>query len=130
MVVDMLVLYILVRANLPGWNLPVCKLVSAELALVSNFCLNSRWTFRGVASSKGSRFSSFLRFNAICLGGMGISNVLLNTLVHRFGFGVLAANFIAIVLASVWNYALSAKFAWKAEIPNSSRERRKLILYG
>jgi dolichol-phosphate mannosyltransferase len=54
-----------------------------------------------------------VRFHLICLAGMVWGVVLLRAQVEGLGWNVYLANFLAIVLVSLWNFGLNLKFGWK-----------------
>lgn len=107
--VNTVVLYLLVAFG--GWNHLAAATVSTEAAILSNFVLNDRWTFRG-AGSRHSWPQRLLRYNAIALGGLCISLAVLALLTLRFGLHYLVANLIAIGAATVWNYAVNTQITW------------------
>ena len=116
-VVDMGVIYLLADPSMPGWNLTLSKVIAAEVALINNFVWNELWTFRElatIASGWRQRLVRLLKFNLICAAGIGLSVILLNVQVYGLGWNVYLANFIAIVLVSVWNFFLNLRFGWNA----------------
>ncbi|MHB8523714.1 MAG: GtrA family protein [Limisphaerales bacterium] len=115
-VVDMGLIYLLASPGVFGWNLTLSKVLAAEVAIVNNFLWNDAWTFRGCAS-KGwkPRGARFLKFNLICTAGIVWSVALLNLQVYGWHWNVYFSNFVSIVLVSVWNFWLNAKFGWKAK---------------
>src|SRR5215218_579496 len=54
------------------------SVLATEAAILSNFLLNDRWTFRGV--SERSFMQRLLRFNGVALGGMAITAGILTAL--------------------------------------------------
>lgn len=113
--VDMAVLWLLSDPATLGWNLTLSKLIAAETAMVTNFLLNDVWTFRGVAGGIGGwreRLIRFGKFNLICLVGILWSVLLLQMQVRWLGMNVYLANFISIVVVSVWNFGMNLRFGW------------------
>jgi len=108
-VVNMLLLYMLVRYG--GWNPLVAATVATEVAILSNFALNDRWTFSDgrVATHWMHRAA---RYNAIALGGLAISLTVMKVLIQEFGVYYLGANFVAIAAATLWNYTGSIHLTW------------------
>jgi dolichol-phosphate mannosyltransferase len=120
LVVDMAIIYLLSSPFTLGWNLSLSKLIAAEVAIINNFVWNNIWTFRGLASSGNigsERLARFGKFNLICVAGIGLSVLLLNVQVYWLKMNVYLANFISIVLVSVWNFVLNLKFGWSASTP-------------
>jgi len=102
------VLYLLSRGL--GLPLPVSSAVAVELAILSNYMLNDRFTF-------GARRPSFRRlakFNLTSLGGLGV-NVIIVWLLTRHGVYFIAANFVGIAVAVVVNYTFSVAWVWRRE---------------
>ena len=120
LVVDMGILWLLASAYMVGWNLSLSKVIAAEVAIINNFTWNDLWTFRGLAGSgniRVERLARFAKFNLICVAGIALSVVLLNIQVYWLKINVYLANFISIVLVSVWNFFLNLRFGWNAPAP-------------
>jgi dolichol-phosphate mannosyltransferase len=111
--VDMTIMYLLGSI---GWGLTSSKLVAGEVAVVNNFIWNDAWTFRDASrSQKGwrKRMRRFLKFNIVCLLGLGLSvgiiNLVFNTIIpNRF-----VANFVAIGVTTMWNFWINSKLSWR-----------------
>lgn len=118
-IVDMGLIYLMADPNMLGWNLTLAKVVAAEAAVINNFIWNEAWTFRDLAVKDGwhQRLIRMLKFNLICATGIGVNVVLLNVQVFWMGWNVYLANFLGIVLVSLWNFGLNVKFGWSAPIP-------------
>jgi dolichol-phosphate mannosyltransferase len=113
--VDMAVLFILSDPRMLALNLSLSKALAAEIALVNNFIWNEIWTFGDLSAAQShrhARLERFGKFNLICLTGIGLSILLLNVQVRVLGMNVYLANLVAIVLVSLWNFALNLKFSW------------------
>jgi putative flippase GtrA len=98
-------LYILSR-----WlGLPVAaaSAVAVELAVISNYFLNARWTFATQAAS----LRRFAKFNLASLFGLGL-NVMIVWLLTRFGIYFLAANLFGIAAGFASNYVFSSIWVW------------------
>jgi dolichol-phosphate mannosyltransferase len=116
-VVDMALLFLLSDPRSLGWGLTRSKVIAAEAAIVNNFHWNDRWTFGDlVPEQRSSRaaFSRFLKFNAICLGGLALNVVLLNLMFNRLGMNRYVANAVAIGTVTAWNYLLNRALAWRS----------------
>lgn len=114
--IDMLVLYLLSDPSRLHWGLTRSKIIAAELALISNFLMNDAWTFAArIGAQRGMRakFHRFLKFNAICGVGLVLNVAILNLLFNVFGMNRYLANALAILLVTLWNYSLNAKFGWR-----------------
>jgi putative flippase GtrA len=80
---------------------------AVELAVISNYFLNARWTFAARAAS----FGRFTKFNLASLVGLGL-NVMIVWLLVRLGIYFLAANLFGITAGFASNYALSSIWVW------------------
>ena len=90
----------------------VGQTAAAVTAMTFNFVLNNELTYadkrlRGVLPvTRG-----WLKFAATCALGM-LANIGVSTALVRVGFHPYPSAIVGIVLASVWNFALSSKFVW------------------
>ena len=135
-VVDMTMLHFLADPNCLGWNVSLSKLCSAEAAMLNNFLWNEVWTFQGAAADRARRCAGgsrsdppaakmaavrwdggvlrrLLGFHAICGAGIGLAVFLLHVFYHRLDFNLYIANFLAILLVTLWNFWLNALFNWR-----------------
>ena len=107
--VNTLVLYLLVAVtDSPAW---IGAIVSAEVALIHNFALNSWWTFRGARTRTGL-VSRFVRYNLICGGAIGITVGVVWVLTTWTDVHYLLANLVGIGCGFAWNYGLNVLFTW------------------
>jgi dolichol-phosphate mannosyltransferase len=108
-VVNSLVLFILVEAA----RLPhvLAATLSTESAILANFALNDRWTFRDVAPSV-NWVARAARYNLVCLGGLLISVGVLAALTHWRHLHYLLANLAGVGAGLIWNYSGSSRLAW------------------
>lgn len=115
MFVDMAALFLLTDHRCLGISLVLGKICAGQVAMVNNFIWNDLWTFgdfsRRNRTAKG-RLIRLLKFDCFCLGGLGISVILLHLQVVRFGFNPYLANLLAIVGATLWNYSVNRFFNW------------------
>lgn len=112
--VDMTIFYLL----LDGWGLPltISAILSAEIAILNNFLWNDQWTFRDLSrqqSGGGRRFKRLLKFNVICLVGLGLNVIILNLLVIALGFNAYGAKLSAIAIVTFWNFWVNLKLSWR-----------------
>lgn len=91
--------------------LPVASAVAIESAIVSNFLLNDRWTFRRDRPTVGR----FLRFNLVSLGGLVVNVSVLTGLVAFFGIHYLIANLAGIAAALAWNFLVNVRWTWATD---------------
>ena len=87
-----------------------------SLAVINNYLLNRKWTFRN--GDKPSHAFSFTTFLAISGMGMAISIGVMHLCMEYLGMAAgqwyLLARLIGIVVATVWNFAGSKLIAFKA----------------
>ena len=108
--VHMAVLASLFRTGLTGFTLATA--IATIVAMTFNFWLNNLLTYRDqkIAGAEGM-FWGWLKFCAACAVG-AFANVAVASLLEAQGFRWWAAALAGVVIASVWNYALSSKFVW------------------
>lgn len=104
-VVNTVVLYILSRWL--GLPLAASSAVAVELAIISNYVINDKWTF----ASRAISLRRFTKFNVAALSGLGV-NVATVWLLTRLGMYFIAANLVGITLGFASNYALSSVWVW------------------
>ncbi len=113
-VVNTALLYLLIEVG--GLNHLVAALLATEAAILSNFALNDRWTFRD-SKPAASVVRRAFRYNLIALGGLAISVAVLAVLTYFADFHYLFANLFAIGAATLWNYAASRSWNWPTRYP-------------
>ncbi|NMF58485.1 glycosyltransferase [Pseudanabaena yagii] len=114
--VDMAILYLLSDASTLHWGLTRSKIISSEVAVINNFLWNDLWTFSDISShQKGwrKRIKRFLKFNFICLFGMGLNLIILNLLYNYAHINQYLANLIAIAIVTIWNFWFNLKLSWR-----------------
>jgi len=86
------------------------SVLATEAAILSNFLLNDRWTFRG--ARERSFAQRLLRFNGVALGGMAITAGILTALASYTRLHLLIANVLAVGAATGWNYVVNSRWTW------------------
>jgi dolichol-phosphate mannosyltransferase len=99
-----------------GLWVPLASVIATEAAIVSNFALNDRWTFRA-APQRLPLWQRFLRFNGVALGGMLLTAALLTALTSYGHLPLLPANLLAVGGALAWNYLINTRWTWRAPAP-------------
>ncbi|MBW4539390.1 MAG: glycosyltransferase family 2 protein [Myxacorys chilensis ATA2-1-KO14] len=112
--VDMLAFYFL-RTSL---NLGIARstILSAEIAVINNFCWNDLWTFGDVAQNqpkKRQRLKRFLKFNTICLMGIILQALLVSGMHDVFHLSEFIAKPLAIAIVTFWNFWINLKLSWR-----------------
>jgi dolichol-phosphate mannosyltransferase len=111
--VDMSIFYLL---GMIGWGLTSSKILSSEVAVLNNFLWNDLWTFRDISSQQigwQKRIVRFLKFNLICLIGIGLNLIILNLLYNYLHINKYLANLIAILIVTIWNFWFNLKLSWR-----------------
>jgi len=114
--VDMTVLYLLHDPAALGWGLTRSKFVAGEIAIINNFIWNDAWTFGDLSEKQTawkSRLKRFIKFNAVCLIGLGLSVLLLNLFFNVLHIPYQIANLLAIAIVTVWNFWINLKLSWR-----------------
>jgi len=89
------------------------SVVATEVAIVSNFVLNHAWTFASVRDGR-SVGGRLLKFNAVSVGGLVLTVLLLFVFRQVAGIPYLLANLLAIGCSSIWNYTANRRWTWRA----------------
>jgi putative flippase GtrA len=90
-----------------GMPLIPATVLAVELAVLSNYLLNSRWTFAGQAGS----LRRLLRFNVSSLGALAV-NIVCVWLLVRAGIYFLVADLVGIAAGFAVNFSLSVAWVW------------------
>lgn len=126
-VVNTVVLYLLVHYG--GWNHLVAGSVATEVAILSNFVMNDRWTFRDTGTTC-LWVSRALRYHAIALAGALISLGILAALTMTVDMHYLVANLLGIGAGTVWNYTLNSRLTWAVTHIGVSPNHAPSVAYG
>jgi len=104
-------LMVLTGNTLPGLALSSFKGMSFVVAVINSYFWNKYWSFRAASSTeeKGKEFFKFLLVNIVgALLNVGITSAITLTIAPQFGFGQIAWNNIAAVVATaialIWNF--------------------------
>ena len=109
--VNMGVLAMLVEvAGLPHL---IAAALATEVAILSNFGLNDRWTF-GDARSCASWPQRAWRYNLVAAGGLLVSIGVTALLTQGVGWHYAVANLGGIGAGFAWNYAVNVRVTWSA----------------
>ncbi|MEH2457270.1 glycosyltransferase [Nostoc sp.] len=114
--VDMTLLYLLSDPTTLAWPVTGSKIIAGEIAILNNFLWNDAWTFADVSARQQEwhqRLKRFLKFNAICLGGLVLNVLILNLVLHFLIPNPYIANLIAIAVATIWNFWINLKLSWR-----------------
>lgn len=106
-----------------GLGRPLAAVVATEGAIISNFVLNDRWTFRDARSSLPWPRRAW-RYHTVAVGGLAISVAVFTSLLRASSLHYAVANLGAISAATLWNYAMNARFTWRHRgVDREGRER-------
>lgn len=104
-------LYVLFSRGM-GLSIELASPIAIELSIISNFLLNSCFTFGKRASINCAR-TRFFRFHLVAgVAGLGNFCILL-MLTKIFGLWDIAANLAGIGCATLVNYVLNSRWTWK-----------------
>lgn len=88
----------------------ISSAIAIELSIISNFCLNDKWTFKDV-DNRHSLMGRALRFQLVSVSGILI-NITTLCVLTSFGIYYLLANLIGILLAFSWNFLVNRRLTW------------------
>jgi dolichol-phosphate mannosyltransferase len=114
--VDMAILYLLSDPTTLHWGLTRSKVIASEFAIINNFFWNDRWTFidiSGHQSGWDKRVKRFFKFNLVCLLGLSLNVIILNTLYNYLNINQYLANLLAISIVTIWNFWINLKLSWR-----------------
>lgn len=118
--VNLALLFLLVEYA--HFNKDLASPVAIEISILNNFIWNDLWTF---AAEKDRRFSSrwhrLAAFNMVSIGGAVINYVIFLVLTGWFAVYYMAAQFIGILVAFIWNFMVNRRFTYtrKSLFPES-----------
>jgi dolichol-phosphate mannosyltransferase len=88
--------------------------VAIEVSIITNFLFNNYWTFRDRSSAKTeSTIKRLGKFNLVSLAGAGINWGIFNLFYEVVDLHYIAAQFIGIAVATLWNYTFSTWWTWR-----------------
>lgn len=94
-----------------GWKPVLAAPLATEAAIINNFLLNDRWTFRDRRAGTG-RLRRAFRYNTITLGGLVISVAVLAVVLEALHLHYLVANLFAVGAGVAWNYSMNSWLTW------------------
>ena len=109
MLVNTAVLYALTA--FAGLHHLAAAVLATEAAILNNFFINDRWTFRDAGPAVPWPRRA-LRYNAIAFLGLVVSVLTLVGLTYLSDLHYLVANLFAIAAGTLWNYTGSLRFAY------------------
>lgn len=116
-IIDFSISFVLIeRAKLFVW---LSTVISAEIAIISNFLLNNFWSFshKKIGGKFSLYLSKFVYFNFISLGSIIIQSVFLQiaTKVFPFKFWYFYKALIIVFLIIPYSYYMYNRFIWKKD---------------
>jgi dolichol-phosphate mannosyltransferase len=99
--------------------------VGVELSIVSNFFWNDSYTFRYVAKETPIKYQyklqRLMKYNALSVGTAALNLFIFYLLAYPLGLNhgiwYAVSSLVAVLVAFVFNYLGSSKWAWKAKQP-------------
>ena len=96
-----------------GAGFPVAQTIGALTAVISNFLLNNRLTFRDSRLSGLALATGFLKFLVISSVGL-FANIAIATLTFQhLTHTALLASLAGILMDTLWKYAVSSRLVWR-----------------
>lgn len=110
-IVNTVVLEFLVRL---GYHPVIGSVVGAELAIVSNFLLNNRWTFGSKSIRGKAMIPKFLQFNVTSVGAVIIQSGTIAIGTYLFGIPTYRMFYVlGVGIGLVWNYVMYSRIIWR-----------------
>lgn len=112
--VDLAVFHLL-RSSI-GLGLTRSTIISAEVAILSNFLWNDLWTFGDISKQqrrRGQILKRLLKFNIVCLAGVILQALIVNFLFNVLGINQYLAKLLAIAIVTFWNFWINLKLSWR-----------------
>jgi putative flippase GtrA len=79
-------------------------------AVVSNYMLNRRWTFRSKDPAVAAQFTKFL---SVAIVGLALNNGFIYLLHDKGGLPFYGAKLLATGVVMIWNFVANTKFTFK-----------------
>jgi len=92
-------------------SLGISGVIAIEISVISNFLLNNAWTFWD--RKQHATHIKFLRYHLSIFIGIAMNYSILLFLSQIIGIHYLISNLIGIGCATIINYTLSSRWAWK-----------------
>jgi dolichol-phosphate mannosyltransferase len=86
--------------------------ISIEVSILFNFSLNDSWTFRNRKGLGNNILVRAIKYNLVCIVGAVLNLGILTLMTEGFGVYYLISNMVGMVVAVLWNYGGSTKWAW------------------
>lgn len=97
-----------------GLHPVIGSIVGAECAIVSNFMLNNRWTFRERVISGKRQIAKFIQFNTASVGAIVIQAGMIFIGTMLFGVPTYRLFYIiGVGIGLIWNYVIYSRVIWK-----------------
>lgn len=94
------------------WYWLVANAVAYEVAIMANFLPNDYFTFRHLAGHERSWLVRCVRFHITSLSGVLVTVVISAFFFHVLGFSPLAAQAIALIIATAYNFTVHHLFTY------------------
>jgi dolichyl-phosphate beta-glucosyltransferase len=97
----------------------VAAAISFTLAVVNNFILNKFWTFR---SSSRSVRKQFIKFFAVSVVGLALTELCMAVFVFLLGIWYIAAKLMTSVIVLTWNFLANKNWTFRDRIRPSAQD--------
>jgi len=98
--------------ELVGIPYQVSSIFAIESAIIWNFYLNNKWTFKKSKNTSTTR-TKLLKFNMVSIVGALINWGILILFTELTGTPYLISNLIGIFVATAWNYLANVNYTWR-----------------
>lgn len=95
-----------------GFYYIISGMMAFEIAVVSNFTIHEKWTFRD-RKKKDKWFRRLAKYNTVSIAGMAINTIFLFAFTEFLGIYYLVSNILAAFIVFNWNYFVNIKKTWK-----------------
>ena len=95
----------------------IALVISLWLTILTNFAMNQVWTFSDRPAAKGTRevWHRLVKYHSVTIGGMIINSIVSSIIILFTTINQYLAYVIGVLVAYLWNYFFSDRWAWKAK---------------
>lgn len=94
----------------------ISVVISLEISIIWAFTLNTVITFKYKFINLTQAFKALIKYHGTAFGGMLINLIFLYILTEYFSIYYLLSEFIALIIAFVFNYLASTRYVWKKSL--------------
>jgi dolichol-phosphate mannosyltransferase len=98
-----------------GLHYLISAVIGVEVAVITQFILNDRWTFKDRRDLADSTLVRARKYFITCAGGIVIYFIVLSLLVEVFKVHEMVSAFLGILAGFMWNFTGSTLWAWRVK---------------